>query len=174
MRIRIWGSPSSSILIYPGRGVTSQHESCPGSWGAMLEGAVSDQWLQSTVQGEAQKLAARSGSGDMMFFLGVWDMLGVPGTFWGKVAISCWGEGVRANFWLNMEELSVAMIDIWYIWGWPWQPSPIDDAWVDNVEIGEAVRELRWVAHHRLWDMGSCCVWSTSAPARMMDSTSPI
>ena len=55
----------------------------------MLEGAVSDQWLQSTVQGEAQKLAARSGSGDMMFFLGVWDMLGVPGTFWGKVAISC-------------------------------------------------------------------------------------
>ena len=32
---------------------------------------------------------ARSGSGDMMFFLGVWDMLGVPGTFWGKVAISC-------------------------------------------------------------------------------------
>ena len=55
----------------------------------MLEGAVSDHGLQSTVQGEAQQLAARSGSGDMMIFLGVWDMLGVPGTFWGKVAISC-------------------------------------------------------------------------------------
>ena len=47
----------------------------------MLEGAVSDQWFQSTVQGEAQKLAARSGepvrlgrpdvfSRDMMGYVG--------------------------------------------------------------------------------------------------------